>query len=173
MLAYIAKLPTQRGAWALLSASCFALLAAALFFQYQMDLKPCVKCIEQRSAVLAIALITLIPVFAPRVMLARIVAYIGWLAAAIWGWRIATDHLEIQNSENSWLFVCDMYPGFPSWMPLHEWFPSFFAAPGQCGEIDWQFIGISMPGWMQIIFAAYIISAVAVITARLIKHRSL
>jgi len=173
MLAYIANLATKRGAWALLSATCFALIAAALFFQYQMGLEPCVKCIEQRSAVLAIALIALLPVFAPRVLLVRVVAYIGWLAAAIWGWRIATDHLTIQNAKNNWLFVCDMYPGFPSWMPLHEWFPSFFAATGQCGEIDWQFVGMSMPGWMQIIFAVNIVAAVIVITARVIKHRSL
>ena len=173
MLNFLAKLPAKRGAWALLAGSCFGLLAAALFFQYQMGLEPCVKCIEQRTAVLAIGLAALVPLVAPQAVWARLVGYVGWLVAAVWGWRIATSHLEIQNAENNWLFVCDMYPSFPSWMPLHEWIPSFFAAPGQCGEIDWQFVGISMPGWMQILFAAYAIAAVLIILARLLKLRRL
>lgn len=173
MLTFLAKLPSQRGAWALLAASCFALLGGALFFQYQLGLEPCVKCIYQRTAVLAIGLLALVPTVAPQALIARLVGYLGWLTASVWGWLIATEHLEVQNSENSWFIVCDTFPNFPSWMPLHEWFPSFFAAPGQCGEIDWQFAGLSMPGWMQVIFASYAVVAALVIAARVIKLRKL
>lgn len=172
MVTFLAKLPAQRKAWAVLSASCFALLAAALFFQYQLGLEPCVKCIYQRTAVLAIGLAALIPLFAPQLLITRVLGFAGWLVASIWGWLIAREHLEIQNSENSWFIVCDTFPNFPSWMPLHEWFPNFFAAPGQCGEIDWQFAGLSMPGWMQVIFATYTIIGIVVLLARLVKFKT-
>src|SRR5690606_14114600 len=123
--------------------------------------------------VLAIGLAALIPLFAPKNVWTRIVGYVLWLTAAVWSWLIATSHLEIQNAKNNWLFVCDMYPGFPSWLPLHEWFPRFFAAPGQCCEIAWQFLRISMSGWMQFIFAIFPALAIVVILARPIKLRRL
>ena len=173
MFEVVAKLPSQRWPWAVLAASSFLLLAIALFFQYQLELEPCVKCIYQRTAVLAIGLVALIPLLSPQTMLARIVGFIGWLIASGWGYLIATEHLAVQNAKNSWFIVCDTFPNFPKWMPLHEWFPSFFAATGQCGEIDWQFAGISMPGWLQIIFGAYFIAAVVVIITRLVKLRRL
>jgi disulfide bond formation protein DsbB len=48
-------------------------------------------------------------------------------------------------------------------MPLHEWIPAFFAATGDCGNIDWQFVGLSMPGWMEIVFGLYAISFLLVV----------
>jgi disulfide bond formation protein DsbB len=57
-------------------------------------------------------------------------------------------------------------------MPLHEWCPGFFGAPGMCGDIDWQFAGLSMPQWLRIIFAGYAAIAVAVIATHLIGKSS-
>src|SRR5690554_5589297 len=173
MLLFLAKLPSQRGAWATLSLSCFALLLTALYFQYQLGLEPCVKCIYQRTAIIALGVAGFIGWLAPQRMLARLIGYAGWLTAAIWGWRIAAEHVAMQNAKNSWFMVCDAFPNFPSWMPLHHWFPSLFAAPGQCGEIDWSWLGLSMPGWMQINFAFYTLAGIFIICARLLKLRRL
>lgn len=162
MLATLKQLPNQRAAWALLAASAWLLVAAALFFQYQLGLEPCVKCIYQRVAILAIGCVALIPLVAPTSRSAQWLGVIGWLIAAVWGYRIAATHVDLQNSTNAFYMVCDTFPDFPSFMPLHEWFPGLFGAPGLCGDIDWQFAGISMPGWMQIIFAAYVITGVGV-----------
>lgn len=173
MLLFLAKLPSQRGAWATLSLSCFALLLTALYFQYQLGLEPCVKCIYQRTAIIGIGLAGIVGWIAPHHLSARLIGYAGWLVGAIWGWRIAADHWAIQTAENSWFIVCDTFPNFPTWMPLHKWLPSLFAAPGQCGEIEWSWIGLSMPGWMQIIFACYTITAILVLIARILKLRRL
>ncbi len=169
----IATLPTSRGAWLALAATSIAFLGVALYFQYQMSLEPCVKCIYQRTAMLAIGLSALIPWLNPRFALLRLIGYAGWLTAAIWGAKIATEHVDFQGAANSFFVVCDTFPNFPSFMPLHEWLPSFFGAPGLCGDIQWQFAGLSMPAWMQIIFASYAAVGIAVLLIRLAVLRRL
>lgn len=166
-LSRFAQLPTQRWPWALLALSSFALIGAAIYFQYAMDLQPCVRCIYQRTAVLAIGLIALLPLLNPQISPLKWLGLTGWLGIASWGYVIAADHVALQQSANSWFAVCDINPQFPAFMPLHEWFPGFFGAPGMCGDIAWQFLGLSMPQWLQVIFAGYAVSAIVVIAAHL------
>ncbi|MDX1705167.1 disulfide bond formation protein DsbB [Pseudidiomarina sp.] len=173
MLSRIAALPHQRGAWALLAASSFILVAVALYFQYQMELEPCVKCIYQRVAVLAIGLVALIPLVAPSSAVARSLGFAGWLVAAGWGYLIAADHSAMQQAANAFFSVCDGVPAFPDFMPLHEWFPGLFEARGLCGDINWEFMSLSMPEWLQIIFASYFVTALLVLVCRLACYRKL
>ncbi len=171
IMSFFAQLPERRGAWALLSLSAFSLFAAALYMQYQMDLAPCVKCIYQRVAVLGVAFAALIPALAPQFKLTRLVGFAGWLTAAIWGWVIANGHVAAQQSANSFFAVCDTFPNFPDWMPLHQWLPELFSATGLCGDIKWSFMDMSMPEWMRIIFAIYAGIAVVVVLLRLLGAR--
>ncbi|MDN7127741.1 disulfide bond formation protein DsbB [Pseudidiomarina sp. 1APR75-33.1] len=168
---FFAQLPERRGAWALLAASAFALFATALYMQYQMDLAPCVKCIYQRVAVLGVGLAALVPAIAPKFMLARLVGYAGWLTAAIWGFIIANNHVDAQQAKNSFFAVCDTFPQFPDWMPLHEWLPGMFGATGLCGDINWSFLDMSMPEWLRIIFAFYAVLGGLVLVLRLLGAR--
>ncbi|WP_301720023.1 disulfide bond formation protein DsbB [Pseudidiomarina terrestris] len=171
MMRFFAQLPERRGAWALLAASAFALFATALYMQYQMDLAPCVKCIYQRVAVLGVGLAALVPAIAPKFMLARLVGYAGWLTAAIWGFIIANNHVAAQQAKNSFFAVCDTFPQFPDWMPLHEWLPGMFGATGLCGDINWSFLDMSMPEWLRIIFAFYAVLGGLVLVLRLLGAR--
>ncbi len=171
MLSRIAALPHRRSAWAVLAASSFILVAVALYFQYQMELEPCIKCIYQRVAVLAIGLVALVPLVAPASVMARLFGFAGWLVAAGWGYLIAAEHYDMQQAANAFFSVCDSVPAFPGFMPLHEWFPGLFAARGLCGDINWEFAGLSMPAWMQIIFASYFIAGVLVLVCRLFYVR--
>jgi len=166
-LSRFAQLPTQRWPWALLAVTSFALIGAAMYFQYVLDLQPCVRCIYQRTAVLALGLIALIPLINPQIKPLKWAGLLTWLGISVWGYVIATDHVALQQSANSWFAVCDINPRFPEFMPLHQWLPGFFGAPGSCGDIDWQFAGLSMPQWLRVIFAGYAVTAVAVIAAHL------
>lgn len=172
MLHRIGRLVETRSAWFLLLLSTLGLLAAALYFQFALGLEPCVKCVYQRVAMLGIAAATILPLLAIRFALARLLGLLGWFIAAGWGFLIAREHNNLQNSENAFFAVCETFPNFPGWAPLHEWLPEFFAAPGLCGDIDWSFLGLSMPGWLQYIFAAYALVALAFILLRLVRfHR--
>lgn len=163
MLQTLADLPLRRRAWTCLATSAIALVVIALYFQYGMGLEPCVKCIYQRFAVVMIAVAALPAMFAAKQLWARLVSFGGWLVSAGWGFWIAHSHATLQQSANSFFATCDTFPRFPDWMPLHEWFPRMFSATGLCGDIDWQFLGMSMPEWMRVIFAAYFVVALVLL----------
>ncbi|RUO59534.1 disulfide bond formation protein DsbB [Pseudidiomarina insulisalsae] len=168
---FFQQLPEQRAAWALLAATAFGLFATALYMQYGMGLEPCVKCIYQRVAILAIGVAALVPLIAPKLAIARLLGFAGWLVAAIWGFIIANEHVATQQAANSFFAVCDTFPNFPKWLPLHQWFPGLFSSTGLCGDINWQFAGLSMPQWMRIIFASYAVVGILVLVLRLLGAR--
>ena len=149
-----AKLPEKSTAWSLLFLSALALESCALYFQYSMELRPCIMCIYQRVAVFGILFAALLPMLNNN-MLSRLLAYVVWAVAAIRGLQVAQEHVEIQSASNPFFATCEIVPNFPSWLPLHELLPGVFAATGDCGDIDWSFMDMSMPQWMVIIFACY------------------
>ncbi|MCF2946624.1 disulfide bond formation protein DsbB [Paraglaciecola aquimarina] len=150
----LAKLVEKKAAWALLFGSCLSLELAALYFQYGMQLAPCIMCIYQRTAVIGI-MFSAIPPLIYNIMVTRFIAYITWGVSTIWGLIIAIEHVDIQTAVNPFFASCEFVPNFPSWAPLHEWLPAIFEASGDCGDIDWQFMDMSMPQWMIVVFAIY------------------
>lgn len=169
--AYVADWPSKRWPWLLLMISALFLELSALYFQYVMDLQPCIMCIYQRNAVFGILFAGLAGILLHRYWLGRLMAFSLWAVAAIWGLLIAIEHVDIQTASNPFFSVCEIVPNFPSWLPLHEWLPGIFAATGDCGDIDWSFLGMSMPAWMQVIFAFYSGVLGVVLIARLSRHQ--
>ena len=169
---FIASLPTSRAAWLTLAASAFILEICALFFQYFLNLAPCIMCIYQRTAVLGLVFCA-VSAINPHQVLLRVFGYLCWAVSAFWGWSIANEHIAMQQNTNPFAFSCEIVPNFPSFMPLHQWIPSFFEATGDCGQISWSFLGMSMPGWMQVIFALYSMAFVLVLMTRLLVKKSL
>ena len=108
----------------------------------------------------------------PQSKIMRIVAYIAWGVSSIWGYLIAREHIDMQTTTDPFAFSCEFEPNFPSFMPLHEWIPSFFEATGDCGNIDWEFLSLSMPAWMEIIFGLFALTFFIVLGSRLILKRT-
>lgn len=155
---FLVSLVTNRSAWVILASSALLLECAALYFQYVMGLEPCIMCIYQRTAVLGLFGAALLGCINPKHKVLSFLGFTGWGISSIWGFQIAREHIEMQTTDDPFAFTCDAFPNFPEFMPLHDWLPGFFAATGDCGEIDWMFLGLSMPGWMEVIFALYSIS---------------
>ncbi|MBQ4861795.1 disulfide bond formation protein DsbB [Pseudoalteromonas sp. MMG013] len=164
---WITSLSHSRPAWVLLAVSAFVFEAIALFFQYQMELAPCIMCIYQRTAMLGLLFAGLVGAINPSNTIFKIVGFSGWGLASIWGWLIAREHTNMQTTTDPFAFTCDIVPNFPEFLPLHEWLPSFFAATGDCGNIDWQFMNMSMPNWMEVIFAFYSVCFITAFAAYL------
>ncbi len=164
---YLSNLTTSSKFWLLLSISALGFELCALFFQYAMDLKPCIMCVYQRLAVAAIFFAGIIGYFTCKLMFTRIILYGLWGTGAIWGLLIAVEHVEMQSNSGSLFFSCEFIPNFPAWAPLHEWIPFLFEATGDCGEISWQFFGYSMPQWMIAVYAVYSAAFVVLLLNRL------
>jgi disulfide bond formation protein DsbB len=163
--------PDKKLPWFILMLSALCFEVSALYFQYMMDLQPCIMCIYQRTAMLGIFFAGLIGFIANKHWFARLIAFGIWGTSAIWGMLIAIEHVGIQTS-TSFFVMCEIVPNFPSWLQLHEWIPSFFAATGDCGNIDWQFVGYSMPQWMIVIFGLYSLTVVFMFLLRIFYSRS-
>lgn len=168
---FLSNLTTNSTSWLLLALSALGLELCALFFQYAMDLAPCIMCVYQRVAIFAIILAGFIGFVGCKYIITRVIAYILWAIGAIWGLIIAFEHVEIQSNSGSLFFSCDLVPNFPSWAPLHEWLPLLFEATGDCGEVSWQFLGYSMPQWMIVVYAAYVIAFILILLSKLIHTK--
>lgn len=169
----LSDLTTNSKPWLLLALSALALELCALFFQYVLNLAPCIMCVYQRVAIAAIIIAGIIGYAGCRYLLARIVAYILWGTGAIWGLLISLEHVEIQANSGSLFFSCEFMPNFPSWAPLHEWIPFLFEATGDCGEINWQFLGYSMPQWMVVVYGVYTLAFAVILVNRLTYTKKL
>lgn len=165
--------PEKKWSWSLLAISAAVLLIIALYFQHAMGLQPCVQCVYQRIAMLMLAIFATVPIFDPKSLKLRVVGSLGWLASAGYGLYIANHHVWLQTAANPLFASCSPFPDFPSWLPLHEWIPFFFAAGGLCTDYSWQFLGMVMSEWMRIIFAVYLLLGIVVVGIRLLKSRKI
>ena len=129
-------------------------------------------CIYQRTAVFGIMFAAL-PAMLINNLITRLIGYLGWGISAVWGLLIAKEHVDIQTAINPFFASCEFVPNFPSWAPLHQWLPNIFGATGDCGNIDWSFMDMSMPQWMIVIFAIYTAILAVVLISRIIVQRSL
>lgn len=172
MLTKLSLFTTDKRAWGILFASAFGLELTALYFQHVMDLRPCIMCIYQRTAVFGV-MFAAMPAMLLNNLLTRLIGFIGWGISAIWGLLIAIEHVDIQTAVNPFFATCEFVPNFPSWAPLHEWLPAIFGATGDCGDINWSFFDMSMPQWMIVIFTIYTSIWGLVLISRLSINRSL
>jgi disulfide bond formation protein DsbB len=145
----------HRLSWALLFVFVIFFELCALFFQHIMNLAPCVMCIYERVAMFGIGAAALVGLISPQYWPIRFIGLLGWLAASVKGYQLATQHVDYQLNPSPFA-TCDIYVQFPSWAPLNQWLPSVFEAYGDCSEIVWQWLTLSMPQWLVIIYAANI-----------------
>jgi disulfide bond formation protein DsbB len=169
MVKWFEKWQTQRSSWLLLLLSALSLILTALYFQYGMELRPCIKCIYQRTAVFGILFAAIIPLI-HNSKWTRSIGYFTWGLSSFWGFFIARGHVDLLTAANPFYAPCEIVPNFPSWLPLHQWLPSIFAANGDCLENTWQLLGMGMAQWMMIIFAFYSILLTLIIGALLLSY---
>ncbi len=147
------KLPGKRQSNLLGFAICAGLMSFALYSQYQLYLDPCPLCVFQRMAVIAVGIVFLIAaIHDPPGWAGRVSALlIGFVAAD--GASVAGRHVWLQNLPPGEVPSCG--PGFGYIMesfPLSEALSMIFQGSGECAEVHWQFLGLSMPGWTLIWF---------------------
>ena len=170
MIAYLRALTQKRAPWLLLLLSVLALEGCALFFEHVMGLHPCVMCIYERIALLGVLSAGLLGMVAPQRWYLRWSALLLWGYSAFRGLQLALQHVDYQMNPSPFN-VCSPYANFPSWAPLDHWIPWLFFPDGDCSEISWQFLGFSMPQWLVVIFAAYLLVFVVVAIGNLVKGR--
>jgi len=166
MYQFISNLPKQRLPWVLLALTGMGLEASALFFQYVMELSPCVLCVYERVAIMGIIIAGLVGAIAPANPVIRLSGFTLWFVSAGYSLSLAIEHTDIQLNPSPFS-TCDFFPNFPTWAQLHEWAPWLFNPTGFCDEINWQFLSFTMPQWLIVASSIYLAVAVIVFSCHI------
>ena len=133
---------------------CAGLMAYALYAQYVLGLAPCPLCIFQRIATMVTGILFLVAaIHNPRENGAR--AYGALIAlAALGGVLISARHIWIQAQPPGTVAACGADLDYLlDIMPVTEVISKVLTGSGECGKIDWTFLGLSMPAWVFVWFA--------------------
>ena len=132
----------------------FILVVLAVAIQTQFNLQPCPLCVSQRIVFIVIGFLFFLFSFLKPNQLIKFIHVLTLLTANIVGIVFAIRHIMIQSK---WITVpaeCGidldyMFENFP----LTEAFSLLFKGTGDCSEIDWLFLGLTLP---QLALIAYI-----------------
>ena len=154
---------------------CLALLGFALYLQHFEQQDPCPLCILQRIAFLGLAAVFLIaaihaPGRAGSVIYSGMLFVISGVGAAIAARHVWLQHLPAQQ-------VPECGPGLEYMLqklPLTEVLGKVFRGSGECAEVGWTFLGLSIAGWSLLWFVLFAAFAVwlAFVAARRAKEVS-
>ncbi len=153
MTASLARLSVRQ--WSLAGlAFCVLMMAVALGLEHLGGLEPCPLCIFQRVAVLAAAAVFAVAALHnPRGRLGAVLYGGLGLAAVLGGIGVAARHLWLQSLPADEVPSCG--PGLDYMMeimPLQQVLAQVFTGSGECADIDFQLLGLSLPGWTLIGF---------------------
>lgn len=133
--------------------ACLSMMLIALYFQYVVGLEPCPLCITQRVGTILVGLIFLIAALHhPGRTGTRVYAVTGFVVAML-GAAVSIRHLYIQSLPPDQVPACG--PGLAyvfEYFPLTETIKLLFSGTGECAEVLWSFLGLSIPGWTLVAF---------------------
>ncbi len=146
--------------------SCIGLLGYAQYLQHIEDLLPCPLCVAQRVAYWLMGLIALLAfLHNPKVIGRRLYGFL-MTAFALTGAIIAARHSWLIRYPES--FECGISPeeAFLNSLPISEWWPGMFEANGDCTDVDWEFLSLTIPDWSLVAFVTLGIIAIYILLAK-------
>jgi len=129
------------------------LLGFGYFLQYVEGLEPCPLCITQRFFLFISGSLGLLAVLHnPALLGARIYSVIGTLIAMA-GAGFASRQLYLQSLPADQAPACGPSIDFIfQTFPLADALSILLRGDGNCAEVAWRFLGLSIPGWTVIAF---------------------
>ncbi len=129
--------------------ACLALLAYALYAEHVLGLEPCPLCMFQRVAIATLGGVFLLAALhGARGVFAYLYAGLSFAAAAA-AVFVAARHVYIQSLPDGTVPACGATLDFMlETFPLLEVVRKVLTGGGECAEIDWSLLGLSMPAWV-------------------------
>ena len=129
------------------------MLLVGAYFQFVEELEPCPLCISQRIAILLTGIVFLIAaIHNPQSTGIKVYSILGALTA-LCGAAISIRHVWLQNLPADEVPECG--PGLEYVLenfPLSETIKVMLNGTGECADVLWVFLGLSIPGWTLVAF---------------------
>lgn len=165
----IQRLLAGRTGYFIGGAACFSMIAIALYIQQANGLEPCPLCIFQRISFMAMGVAFLAAgLHNPDIKGRKLYAGLHFLIAAI-GMGIALRHIWIQSHPESVMAECGADIGYMfQSFPMSKVLQLVFRGSGECSNIDWTFLGFTIP---QLSLAAFVLLAGYALTLAFVKNK--
>ena len=141
--------------------ACGGMMGFALYAQYVLFLDPCPLCVFQRVATILTCVVFLAAfLHNPGNTGSRIYAGLLVLTAGF-GTGVAIWHVRLQNMPADEVPSCG--PGFEYIMDnfaLFDALSMIFKGSGECADVVWSMLGLSMPSWVIIGLGGLMIAGV-------------
>lgn len=150
-------LPTSRQTFALIAAGCLGLMLVGLYMQYAMAMIPCALCITQRIFIILVGISALIGFFHNPAGFGQ-KAYAGLIVIfAVIGGSFSSRQIYLQGLPPDQVPACGpdiayMFENFP----LADAFSLLLRGDGNCSEVNWELLGLTIPGWTLVAFAGLV-----------------
>lgn len=148
-------------------AVCVALMAAALWLQHVEGLEPCPLCVLQRGAVIVLGVLMLAGAIHDPGTTGRRVYGVMITVAAAAGAAVAGRHVWLQSLPPDRAPECG--PGLEYMLgafPLTDVIAMVLRGSGECAEVQWTFLSLSIPEWTLLAFIAFTLFGLWLIGAR-------
>jgi disulfide bond formation protein DsbB len=146
--------------------ACAGLVGFALYLQHVQTLEPCPLCILQRYAFIALGIVALVAFLHNPAGAGKRVYGALLLLFSLTGAGIAGRHVWLQHQPR---MAADCGPGLDYMLetfPLTSALPMIFKGSGDCAEIAWRFLGLSIPEWALIWFVIFAFAASFALASR-------
>ncbi|MDD5330507.1 MAG: disulfide bond formation protein B [Sulfuricella sp.] len=146
---------------------CAGLMGFGLYLQHVVHLEPCPLCILQRIAFIAIGGVALAAALHnPRrrgwKVYGSLLAFLSLAGGGVAAWQVHLQHLPPGQ-------VPECGPGLDYMievLPLSKILPLIFKGSGECAEVTWTFLNLSIAQWALGWFALFVLAGVVAVVRR-------
>jgi protein dithiol:quinone oxidoreductase len=148
---------------------CHELLISAFYFQYVDGMEPCPLCIFQRVAVFILGLWFLINGIHKPLAGSRWNLFydFGALFTGLVGAGISARHAYLQSLPAGEVPACGPSLDYlVDMLPFAEMLDVVLKGSGECAEVSWRMLGMTMPLWLLLFF----IGCLGIVIWRIYRH---
>ncbi|MDD5403618.1 MAG: disulfide bond formation protein B [Sulfuricella sp.] len=148
-------------------ACCLGVLGFGLYLQHGLHLEPCPLCILQRIAFICVGLTALLAyLFNPGIVGRMFFGLLTALFSAA-GAGVAARNIWLQHLPPDQVPECGPGLGYLiDAFPLAKALPMVLKGSGECAEVAWTMLGLSIPAWALGWFLVFFMAGVAAMFLR-------
>lgn len=147
--------------------SVIGLMSYAIYAEKMLYLDPCPLCITQRLFYIGIGIFALLGLFAARNRAVQLLAATMLSVCAVGGLATAGRQVWLQHLPPELVPECGL--GLQYWLANEPWLNTLsllFKGDGNCAEVHWRFLSLSMGEWSLIWFVGFLVVGLILLFVR-------
>ena len=142
---------------------CTTVIGYALYLQLVINLLPCPLCIAQRIAYWLVGLTSIFAFIHNPRGLSRQIYYSFIAIFSLIGLLLALRHSWIIRYPEAFQCGISAEEKFLNTLSIANWWPSMFEANGDCADVKWELMSLTIPDWSVIFFLLLLITSVYIL----------